>query len=134
LFHLDLAYAPPFSTTKDPVMYTGLALQNAIVKKNKLITSQDLTDRIDSGERFQIIDVRATKQYEVSKVDGAVNIQLAKVRDEAKNLDPNIPNITYCNKCVTGKATQNMVKNMGIKEVFNLSGVNKNYQSFKRKL
>src|SRR5699024_5543904 len=30
LFHLDLAYAPPFSTTKDPVMYTGMALQNAI--------------------------------------------------------------------------------------------------------
>lgn len=26
LFHLDLAYAPPFSTTKDPVMYTGMIL------------------------------------------------------------------------------------------------------------
>lgn len=33
LFHLDLAYAPPFSTTKDPVMYTGMALQNAIEKE-----------------------------------------------------------------------------------------------------
>jgi pyruvate/2-oxoglutarate dehydrogenase complex dihydrolipoamide dehydrogenase (E3) component len=30
LFHLDLAYAPPFSTTKDPVMYTGMILENAI--------------------------------------------------------------------------------------------------------
>lgn len=30
LFHLDLAYAPPFSTTKDPVMYTGMILDNAI--------------------------------------------------------------------------------------------------------
>jgi NADPH-dependent 2,4-dienoyl-CoA reductase/sulfur reductase-like enzyme len=29
LFHLDLAYAPPFSTTKDPVMYTGMILDNA---------------------------------------------------------------------------------------------------------
>ncbi|MFD1848955.1 MULTISPECIES: FAD-dependent oxidoreductase [Bacillaceae] len=134
LFHLDLAYAPPFSTTKDPVMYTGMALQNAIDKKNKLITPQELTDRIDSGERFQIIDARATKQYEVSKVDGAVNIPLAKLRDEAKNLDPNIPTVTYCNKGVTGNAAQNVLKNMGFKEVFNLSGGNKNYQSFKRKL
>lgn len=30
LFHLDLAYAPPFSTTKDPVHYTGMALDNAL--------------------------------------------------------------------------------------------------------
>jgi len=34
LFHLDLAYAPPFSTTKDPVMYTGMALSNAMNKKS----------------------------------------------------------------------------------------------------
>src|SRR5699024_3212463 len=45
LFHLDLAYAPPFSTTKDPVMYTGMALQNAIDKKNRLIAPQELQDR-----------------------------------------------------------------------------------------
>jgi NADPH-dependent 2,4-dienoyl-CoA reductase/sulfur reductase-like enzyme/rhodanese-related sulfurtransferase len=132
LFHLDLAYAPPFSTTKDPVMYTGMALQNAIDKKNKLITPQELTDRIDNGEQFQIIDTRATKQYEVSNVDGAVNIPLAKLREEAKNLDPNIPTVTYCNKGVTGNAAQNVLKNMGFKEVFNLSGGNKNYQSFNK--
>ena len=29
LFHLDLAYAPPFSTTKDPVHYAGMALTKA---------------------------------------------------------------------------------------------------------
>jgi NADPH-dependent 2,4-dienoyl-CoA reductase/sulfur reductase-like enzyme len=32
LFHLDLAYAPPFSTTKDPVIYTGMILDNAIIR------------------------------------------------------------------------------------------------------
>ncbi|WP_088053029.1 FAD-dependent oxidoreductase [Virgibacillus dakarensis] len=132
LFHLDLAYAPPFSTTKDPVMYTGMALQNAIDKKNKLITPQELTDRIENGEQIQIIDTRATKQYEVSKVDGAVNMPLAKLRKEAKNLDPNIPTVTYCNKGVTGNAAQNVLINMGFKDVFNLSGGNKNYQSFNK--
>ncbi|MEN1967247.1 FAD-dependent oxidoreductase [Lentibacillus sp. N15] len=132
LFHLDLAYAPPFSTTKDPVMYTGMALQNAIDKKNKLITPQELTDRIDNGESFQIIDTRARNQYEVSKVDGAVNIPLAKLREEAKELDPNIPTVTYCNKGVTGNAAQNVLINMGFKDVFNLSGGNKNYQSFNK--
>jgi NADPH-dependent 2,4-dienoyl-CoA reductase/sulfur reductase-like enzyme len=41
LFHLDLGYAPPFSTTKDPVMYTGMILDNAINKGRPLITNKD---------------------------------------------------------------------------------------------
>lgn len=35
LFHIDLAYAPPFSTTKDPVHYTGMILENAIDRREK---------------------------------------------------------------------------------------------------
>ncbi|WP_312098813.1 FAD-dependent oxidoreductase, partial [Niallia sp.] len=76
LFHLDLAYAPPFSTTKDPVMYTGMALQNAIEKKNKLITPNELSERMKSGETIQVIDTRATNQFNVSCVESALNIPL----------------------------------------------------------
>jgi hypothetical protein len=32
LFHLDLAYSPPYSTARDPVMYTGMILESAIRK------------------------------------------------------------------------------------------------------
>lgn len=131
LFHLDLAYAPPFSTTKDPVMYTGMALQNAIDKKNKLITPQEIIARTADGESLQIIDTRSVKQYEAGHVDGAIHIPLAKLRSEAKDLDPNLPTVTYCNKGVTGNAAQNVLRNSGFKDVFNLSGGNKNYQSFK---
>ncbi|WP_112180247.1 MULTISPECIES: FAD-dependent oxidoreductase [Paraliobacillus] len=130
LFHLDLAYAPPFSTTKDPVMYTGMALQNAIDKKNRLITPQELTDRTENGEVFQVIDTRAPKQFEVAHVNGAINIPLAKLRSGVKELDPNLPTVTYCNKGVTGNAAQNVLLNMDFKDVFNLSGGNKNYQSY----
>ncbi|GLO65027.1 MULTISPECIES: FAD-dependent oxidoreductase [Bacillaceae] len=132
LFHLDLAYAPPFSTTKDPVMYTGMALQNAIDKKNRLITPQELQDRIESGEKIQVIDTRAAKQFESSNVNGAINIPLASLRTEVNELDPEIPTVTYCNSGVTGNAAQNVLRNMGFKEVYNLSGGNKNYQSFNK--
>lgn len=129
LFHLDLAYAPPFSTTKDPVMYTGMALENAIEGKNKLITPKELIERIENKENLQVIDTRVTKQYEVSHVKGAINIPLAKLREVAKNLNPELPKVTYCNSGVTGNAAQNVLKNMGFKDVFNLSGGNKNYQN-----
>lgn len=42
IFNLDLGYAPPFSTTKDPVHYTGMILDNALNKGRKLITAADL--------------------------------------------------------------------------------------------
>lgn len=130
LFHLNLAYAPPFSTTKDPVMYTGMALQNAIEKQSKLITPQELTDRIATGKAIQIIDTRAEKQHNESKVEKAINIPLGDLREKCKDLDPSLPTVTYCNSGVTGNAAQNILRNLGFSDLYNLSGGNKNYQEF----
>ena len=57
LFHLDLAYAPPFSTTKDPVMYTGMALANSMNQSARLITPGELQKRIDAGEDLSLIHI-----------------------------------------------------------------------------
>ena len=130
LFHLDLAYAPPFSTTKDPVMYTGMALQNAIEKKNKLITPKELTDRLEKGEKIQVIDTRSAEQYKVSKVESAINIPLGALRDKCKDLNPSLPTVTYCNGGITGNAAQNVLRNLGFYDIYNLSGGNKNYQNY----
>ena len=128
LFHLDLAYAPPFATTKDPVLYTGMALDNAISNGTPLMTPTELIERQASGEKLQIIDTRSKKQYEISCVKGAIHIPLAEIRDRVAELDKNVTTITYCNKGVTGNAAQNILLNEGFKEVYNLSGGNKNYQ------
>lgn len=127
LFHLDLAYAPPYSTTKDPVMYTGMILDNIINQGRPLITAQDLNKLINSGEEYQIIDTRAPKQYETAHIDTAISIPLAELREAAKNLNKNIPTVTYCNKGVTGNSAQNLLLNMGFKEVYNLSGGHRHY-------
>ncbi|WP_214825607.1 FAD-dependent oxidoreductase [Exiguobacterium algae] len=132
LFHLDLAYAPPFSTTKDPVMYTGMALANSMNQSARLITPAELQKRIDAGEDMQIIDTRAAKQYEVTCVDCAVNVPLGKLREAAQDLDKQKPTVVYCNKGVTGNAAQNVLRNLGFTDVYNLSGGNKNYQLFKK--
>lgn len=128
LFHLDLAYAPPFSTTKDPVMYTGMALDNAMHQGRKLITPKQLQERISNGDSITIIDVRSKKDFEKSHVPNAIHIPLGELREKAANLDKEIPTVTYCNKGVSGNAGQNILLNLGIKEVYNLSGGNKNYQ------
>lgn len=129
LYHLDLAYAPPFATTKDPILYTGMALDNAI-HDNPLITPEALIQKQNNGEKMQIIDTRSKQQFEKSAVKGAIHIPLAELREKIALLDSNLLTITYCNKGVTGNAAQNILQNNGFGKVYNLSGGNKNYQMY----
>ncbi|MBV7271380.1 FAD-dependent oxidoreductase [Clostridium sp. PL3] len=128
LFHLDLAYAPPFSTTKDPVAYTGMILDNAINRGRELITPDELNKLINNGNDVTVIDARVNKQYEESHVDSAINIPHDQIRKKADKLDKEKIVITYCNKGVTGNAAQNILINKGFKKVYNISGGHKNYK------
>lgn len=134
LFHLDLAYAPPFSTTKDPVMYTGMILDNAINSDRKLISAVELEELIKSGKNYQLIDARAASQYEQNHIETAVNMPHDKLRESLDKLNKEVMTVTYCNKGVTGNAAQNILLNHGFKEVFNLSGGHKNYGKTKKSM
>ncbi|TVT27425.1 dehydrogenase [Salinicoccus cyprini] len=128
LFHLDLAYAPTFSTTKDPITYTGMIAHN-IQRGRRIITPRELTERAEQ-ENLHVIDVRSPKQYEVNHVENAVNIPLKNLREYAASLDKDQTVVTYCNKGTTGNAAQNVLINLGFEDVYNLSGGNKNYQRY----
>lgn len=131
LFHIDLAYAPPFSTTKDPVHYTGMILDNAISHGRKLINSEEINNSL---EEIQIIDARSLDDFtKKGHVEGAINIPHGNLRDKLKSLDPNKITVTYCNKGVTGNAAQNILIGRGFKNVYNLSGGHKFYCESKRK-
>lgn len=132
LFHLDLAYAPPFSTTKDPVMYTGMILDNAINKGRPLITAKELDALITSGEKYNLVDARVSKQYDKDHVVTAANIPHERLRAGAEGMDKDLITITYCNKGVTGNAAQNILINKGFKRVFNISGGHKTFSKWKK--
>lgn len=126
LFHLDLAYAPPFATTKDPVAYTGMILDNAINGKNKIITPKKL---FENRKEYLVIDTRSKAQYEKEHIDGAINISLDKIREELKNLPKGKKIVVHCNKGTTGNAAQNILLNNGF-DVYNISGGFKNYKNY----
>lgn len=128
LFHYDLAYAPPFATAKDPVIYTGMILDNAINRDRKLISAGELLHKLSEGEDISIIDARTGKQFEEGHIDGAVSLPQDKLRSEVNKLNKNKMVVTYCNKGVTGNAAQNILLNNGFKKVYNLSGGHKNYK------
>ena len=126
LFHLDLAYAPPFSTTKDPVMYTGMVLDNAINGRNKVITPEKL---IKERDDYIVIDVRSPKQYGSGHIPGAVNIPLEKLRNRSEALPKTEKYVVHCNKGVSGNAAHNIMLNMGF-DCYNLSGGYKNFKIY----
>ena len=131
LFHLDLSYAPPFSTTKDPVHYTGMILENAISNGRPILNSNKIED---FGDEIQIIDTRSEKDYQSKgHVPNAINIPHSKLRNQLDELDKNRPVMTYCNKGTTGNATQNILINHGFKKVYNLSGGHTFYKGSRKK-
>lgn len=126
LAHLDLAYAPPFSTTKDPVMYTGMILDNALNRGRKIITFQEFKS---NREKFTVIDVRSNKDFEKGHIEGAINIPLGSLRKKSEQLLKNQSIVVHCNKGVTGNAAQNLLINLGFTDVYNLSGGYKEYKT-----
>ena len=126
LFHLDLSYAPPFSTTKDPVHYTGMILDNAIERKRKILTNSEL----EKVKGLQIVDARSEKDYtKKGHVENAISMPHAELRKRLNELDPKKPVVTYCNKGTTGNAAQNILINRGFKNVYNLSGGHQFYKA-----
>jgi len=119
LFHLDLAYAPPFSTTKDPVMYTGMILDNAAHRGRHIITADELIADMVS---YQVIDVRSSGDYSKGHIEGAVNIPHEEMKERIGELNINDKIIVHCNKGTTGNAAQNLLLNLGFSNVYNLSG------------
>lgn len=126
LFHLDLAYAPPFSTTKDPVMYTGMILDNALHYGRDIITADALAAL--APDEIQVVDARIEKQFDAGHVDNAVSMPHETLREHMAALDKEKPVVTYCNKGTTGNAAQNILLNHGFKKVYNLSGGHKQYK------
>jgi len=130
LVHLDLAYAPPFSTTKDPVMYTGMIQDNAIYGGRPLITTAKLDELISSGVKYNLIDTRVKKQYDEKHIETAENKPHEVVRNEIEDLDKDAIIITYCNKGTTGNAVQNILINKGFEKVYNISGGHKTFVKY----
>ena len=123
--NLDLAYAPPFSPAKDPVIIAGFVSGNKDKNKFKEITADDLYNIIRSENRHnhQIIDVRAPIELEKQgKIESSINLELDQLRDNLDNLDKDIPTIVYCARGLRGYVGAMILENNGFKNVFNLGG------------
>lgn len=115
---LDLAYSPPFGSANDPINTAGFVASH--IARGDIPTVAPETWHPD-GEL--LLDVRDEDELaEYGKLDGAVNIPLAQLRDRLNELPRDQPIVTYCQKGQRGYLAACALLGSGFDEVANLRG------------
>ncbi len=85
LADLELAYAPPFGSAKDPVNMLGYIAENMI--SGLLKTAQWNEIETFASEGYQIVDVRSASEYAAGSIPGAINFPVDQIRDRVGELN-----------------------------------------------
>ena len=92
LKELELAYAPPYSSAKDPVNMAGFVAENIRTG----LVSIAAWNEPDTAPEAVRLDVREEAEVQAYAIPGAVNIPLGQLRDRLGELDPAKPHIVFC--------------------------------------
>ncbi len=92
---LDLAYAPPFSSAKDPVNMAGFMIENLSTGKVKQYHWEDVADLPRDGS-VTLLDARTVREYEGGHIDGYINIPVDSLRERMGEIDPSKPVYVIC--------------------------------------
>lgn len=125
LISLEQAYAPPFSSAKDPIAIAGYTAANIISSKMPVIYWREI-DSLDRS-KVQIIDTRTPAEFELGTISGAVNIPVDDIRERINEIDKNKPVVVFCAVGLRGYIAARILMANGY-DVRNLSGGYKTYQ------
>ena len=94
LTQLELAYAPPFNTAKDPVNFAGYMAENQMDNMVELVNWNEITQL--SPDEYQLIDVRTPAELAEGKVPGSILIPVDEIRQHLDQVDPKRTAVLYC--------------------------------------
>lgn len=122
LTNLDLAYAPPFGSAKDPAIVAGMVAQNILRGQVRSITPAELSARVEAGDDLQLVDVREPYEYLIGAVPGAVNVPLDELRGRLAELDPEQETILYDQNGQKAYWASRILSQSGFRSVAALTG------------
>lgn len=120
LKELELAYAPPFSSAKDPVNMAGFTAENILNGDMDVIHWHEM-DKLDKDNTI-IVDVREPIEREMGYIEGSVNIPVNQLRNRMSELDKNKLIVIYCAVGLRGYIAARILMQNGFTNVKNLSG------------
>lgn len=127
LMKVEQAYAPPFSSAKDPVALAGYVAEDIITGKTNPVYWRELRD-IEMENKF-LLDVRTPDEFSLGSLPGAVNIPLDELRDRIAELPKDKMIYTFCAVGLRGYLAYRILTQHGFDKVRNLSGGLKTYRA-----
>lgn len=127
LMKVEQAYAPPYSSAKDPVAVAGYVAENIITGKVKPVYWRELRD-IEMENNF-LLDVRTPDEFALGTLPDAVNIPLDELRDRLTELPKDKMIYTFCAVGLRGYLAYRILIQHGFENVRNLSGGLKTYRA-----
>ncbi len=122
---LELAYAPPFSSAKDPVNMAGFVAENILMGRARFAPwNQDFTK-----QGVTALDIREDAEVQVYALPGAKHIPLGELRDRLGELDPNSEIVTFCTIGVRSYNAARILMENGFKHVSVYPSGTRFYQS-----
>lgn len=125
LIKLEHAYAPPFSSAKDPLAIAGYTAANIINGSMPIIHWRELKD-MDLSDT-SLIDVRTKDEYSLGTIRNAINIPVDELRERIHEIPTDKPVIVFCAIGLRGYIALKILTGNHFKNVRNLSGGYKTY-------
>ena len=119
LIDYEHAYAPPYSSAKDPVNMAGFVAENILLNRLKVFYWNELENFTPEDI---LLDVRRINEYEAGKIPGAINIPLDELRSRIGEIPTGKNIYIYCEAGLRGYLAQRILKQSGYRHVSNLSG------------
>ena len=119
LAELELSYAPPFSSAKDPVNMAGFVAQNILAGRSHITTWSEVNQL--NKEEYILVDVRSEDEYSNGHVEGAINLPVDELRSRLSELDQNKLIIEYCQVGLRGYVADQILSQHGY-QVKNVTG------------
>ncbi len=119
LMEFEHAYAPPYSSAKDPVNMAGFVADNIMQKRLSVFYWNETTNIPPTA---LLIDVRRPDEFEKGNIQHAINIPVDELRNRLNEIPTNTSIYIYCEAGLRGYLAHRILKQHGFNEVFNLSG------------
>jgi len=112
LADLELAYAPPFSSAKDPVNMLGYMAENVLSGDCDIVDPNELPALI--GQGWMLVDVRTAEEHAAGAIPGSINLPIDSLRDHLDTLSMS-PVVIYCEVGQRGHTATALMHELGIK-------------------
>jgi len=126
LTEIEHAYAPPYSSAKDPVNIAGFVAENVYTGRSRHVHWQDVMGC--NFDEIMLLDVRTPEEYEAGTIEGAVNIPTYELRGRLDELPHDKTLIVFCGVGLRAYHSEQVLRHSGFDDVYNLSGGYKTYE------